>query len=249
MFYEFDSNTFLQVTAVRPIADERWSVEYMQERDKNGAEATFDFLVIASGFFGQPTIPTMSLTKSTADGTQKKRAPKILHSAAYEGREQFRDRTIVVVGGSVSAVEICGDAAIVAAEVHHVVPRSFYVNPRHQPQKPDVDGSPFLPLDVLAYQRAPRDALSSSSRSHDDAFGAIRRENWPKLNETQAKSCGGDLRDLEPFMANRNCEPIFLAIDDHYSHLTRAGFIQLHHGYVTSVDGDSIKFRSDGKEK
>lgn len=150
-----------------------WKVSFLQD----GGEETskdFDFVIVASGFFAQPWIPQSLLPFSSNDPKVAMQTPRILHSSEYAFDRVLslfpsantahvdrlpRKRKVVVVGGSLSAVEVISDLCINinsiqseassaertpgemtrptnmsnSWEVVHVVPRPFWVLPRFLP--------------------------------------------------------------------------------------------------------------------
>jgi len=127
----------------------RWRVQTrsLQEEVK---EETFDYLLIASGFFGKPSFPAVGLGEECA-------AP-VLHSSQYRELPSLLGKTgssggkIVVVGGQMSGVEIAGTiASHLSSAVHspepgpvsnpdkytiqHIIPQPVWVFPLHTSPK------------------------------------------------------------------------------------------------------------------
>jgi cation diffusion facilitator CzcD-associated flavoprotein CzcO len=113
-------------------------------------EETFDYLLIASGFFGKPSFPAVGLGEECA-------AP-VLHSSQYRELPSLLGKTgssggkIVVVGGQMSGVEIAGTiASHLSSAVHspepgpvsnpdkytiqHIIPQPVWVFPLHTSPK------------------------------------------------------------------------------------------------------------------
>ncbi|KUG07244.1 flavin-containing monooxygenase [Solirubrum puertoriconensis] len=76
-----------------------WSV------NKHGEERTevFSHVVVATGRYNKPHLPN-------TPGIEQFRG-KVIHSFAYRGREAFRGQRVLVVGNSISGVEIASDVA------------------------------------------------------------------------------------------------------------------------------------------
>lgn len=121
-----------------------WQVQTTSSTGRT-TEQTFDYLLIASGFFGKPVIPGEICDKA---------AVPVVHSSKYRdlasllGGAQGNGGKVLVVGGQMSGVEIAGTIAthISAAThspgsppipnpekytVHHIVPKPVWVFPLH----------------------------------------------------------------------------------------------------------------------
>lgn len=122
--------------------DDGWDVVLRAEGEEDKT-TTFDYLLVASGFFGKPIVP---------EGLQAPSSIPIIHSSAYRdlkgllGKGKPGGGKILVVGGQMSGVEIAGtigthlSAAMNSLEpseitgieeysIHHVVQRPIWVFP------------------------------------------------------------------------------------------------------------------------
>jgi cation diffusion facilitator CzcD-associated flavoprotein CzcO len=100
-----------------------WRVRW---RGPDGQQTqAFPFVVVASGAEGAPVIPKIAgLDRFTG-------ALGALHSAHYDGVERFRGRAVLVLGCSISALEIASDLAFGgAASVTVANRRQRYVLPK-----------------------------------------------------------------------------------------------------------------------
>jgi cation diffusion facilitator CzcD-associated flavoprotein CzcO len=164
-----------------------WKLSLLPDGGEETSE-DFDFVIVASGFFARPWLPQSLLPFSSYYPKVAMQPPRVLHSAEYAFDRILslfpcantahvdhspRKRKIVVVGGSLSAVEVISDLCINNNsirseapsaernpgqttrpvdmsnlwEIVHVVPRPFWVLPR------------FLPH----LKRTPGDTSSSST--------------------------------------------------------------------------------------
>lgn len=97
--------TSTRVEEIAPHAGNRWTVRSVN-RDGSVTTEEFDQVVVASGRYNQPTIPKFAgLTEFTGKGGAK-------HSFFYKGAEQYRGLRVLVVGNSISGLEICSDLAM-----------------------------------------------------------------------------------------------------------------------------------------
>ena len=184
-----------QVTRVEHISQPDrppWKLFVLRNGEKEACE-DFDFVIVASGFFARPWIPRPFLPFTTRSD------PKMGNHAVFHSSEYTFDRflsgirsdakhipKVVVIGGSLSAVEIISDICIninstrpqasvqrgladartKMCEIIHVSPRPFWVLPRFLPQrKAPADTSPpkFLPLDLIFYDVSKRRDLDPGS--------------------------------------------------------------------------------------
>lgn len=95
------------------------------EKDGQRTVETFSKVVIATGRFNNPVIPAIS-------GAEKFTGEMgIIHASNYKDPGAYRDKSVIVAGGSISALEIASDLAMLgAASVHLTQRRQRYVNPK-----------------------------------------------------------------------------------------------------------------------
>ena len=166
-------------------------VEYISQPDrtpwklflrKGGEEASeeFDFVIVASGFFARPWIPQPFIPFTTRSDSKTDRHG-VFHSSEYTfdrvissfRSDANRIPKVVVIGGSLSAVEIISDICINVNstrsqasaqrspatknewEVIQISPRPFWILPRFLPHQRKAQAGPsppkFLPLDLILY--------------------------------------------------------------------------------------------------
>jgi dimethylaniline monooxygenase (N-oxide forming) / hypotaurine monooxygenase len=88
----------------------------------------FDALVVCSGLYRQPSIPTYSGIETY---------PGILtHSATYKGPERFVGQTVLVMGTGSSGVDIAAELGHVAAHVHLSTRSGAWLLPRYIGDRP-----------------------------------------------------------------------------------------------------------------
>lgn len=97
--------TSTRVEEIAPLANDRWSV-----RSANSAGTVlteeFDRVVVASGRYNHPSIPKFAgLDGFTGRGGSR-------HAFTYKGSDAFRGMRVLVVGNSISGLEICSDLAM-----------------------------------------------------------------------------------------------------------------------------------------
>ncbi|KAG9258454.1 dimethylaniline monooxygenase [Emericellopsis atlantica] len=87
-----------------------------QERDYFWVE-WFDAVVVASGHYAVPYIPTIP----GLEDTERSRPGTVVHSKHFRGRDMYENKRVVIVGVSVSAADIAFDLTTVAKSPVHAV--------------------------------------------------------------------------------------------------------------------------------
>ncbi|KAL6301068.1 hypothetical protein BKA93DRAFT_493219 [Sparassis latifolia] len=132
------------------LRDGKWALNSTVVHDGNETpqpEEAFDYLITATGFFSNPYIPALP-------GLDASPFP-VEHSAVFRDPDAYRGKSVAVVGGSLSAVEIAGALSPYAAKIHHITPAPFYVNPLFVPTTSENSEIPrFAPWDLDSYRRA-----------------------------------------------------------------------------------------------
>ena len=191
-----------------------WIVEYRTPENQISS-ASFDFVIVASGFFHQAHLPENIITSLSHFPGQW------MHSSDYRSPEQVRDKRVLLVGASLSAGEIAADVATSAARIIHIVSRNFWSFPRYIPLLPSDPASPFLPLDLVLYRRA--------TRTSKDEIVLRSAHDYRRLNAFCRGVAGGDQRSFSIAGINDALPPC-LVISDTYDRCTRSGRISLQHG-------------------
>lgn len=217
----------------------------------------FDHLVVASGFFGQPHVPTgLEEFKGVVQhSTRFRNVHALLKDTANP-----EVKNIVVVGGSMSGVEVAediamqlsnethrpGDSRIKDVEkyvVHHVLKKPLWVVPHYVPVKPLLsekgevpevyDPAPhFLPVDLSFYNLAKRPPGPLKNQS-----GNISPEGARAINDSLRCTVGTDQSDLLPNLAPETTNP--LAVQGKM--LTDAPWIAINNHYPSFVRSGVIK--------
>ncbi|EPE28099.1 FAD/NAD(P)-binding protein [Glarea lozoyensis ATCC 20868] len=233
----------------------KWRVE---TSGKEEGKWEFEYLVVATGFFGRPRVPRI-------DGFEG----KVVHSSQVRVVRELVDgegtgKKIVVVGGQMSGVEIAasiagqisseenspGEGFLKDAEkyvVTNVVQTPVWIMPLFLPKEPWVTtpngekiqnpATPFLPCDLVTYNLTfkPPGKLQNTS-GHISEEAAVKThgflEGYIGTDQTEFGSnlsMTGDVRTAVPY----------LAASDTYSEFVRSGKIQTVRGKV--LDGAAGK--------
>lgn len=213
-----------------------------------GAEYEFDYLVVASGFFGKPAIPPR--LKNIV-------GPPIIHSSRYRDLESLlstadvKGTKILVIGGQMSGVEIAGTIAshlssaanapgtskipgVDKYTVHHIIQRPTWVFPLSTSPAPARSAAPFLPLDLPSYNLANRPKPLVNTQGHITVDSA-------KISHNIFRGVlGTDQSEFSPMLAPGEDdlkEPAYLAVSEWYTEFVRSGLITLSEGKLDSVSG------------
>lgn len=206
-------------TRVERIAQEGdgWRIDW-RSRDDAGRD-NFSGVVIATGAEGTPIIPRIpGIGRFTgALGAQ--------HSAQYAGVERFRGHHVLIVGGSISALEIASDLALGgAASVTVSTRRQRYVLPKL------IAG---VPADHVLFTRM---AALSETAMPPEALAAMMKE--------QVVRAGGD---PAPYGAPAPDPDLFVAgitQSQHFLPCVAEGRIAVRPA-VSHIDGRAVQF-ADG---
>lgn len=228
-----------------------WLVAARSE-DGVDAEYEFDYLVVASGFFGEPAIPP---------GLKRDVSIPIIHSSRYRNLASLlstadpKASKILVVGGQMSGVEIAGTIAshlssavntpgastipdVSKYTIHHVVQRPTWVFPLLTSPAPARSAAPFLPLDLSSYNLANRPRPLVNSQGH------ITVESAKTAHSIFRGILGTDQSEFSPRLAPGEDDiekPAYLAVSDWYTEFVRLGLITLAEGKLDSVSGTTAR--------
>jgi hypothetical protein len=213
----------------------KWTVEWTDQHHSDGGKhlsESFDYLVVASGYFSRPFIPPVT-------GLGRFPKERIMHSSSLRSNSQIlaslgeEDGKILVVGGSMSGAEAAASIALdlsstntdpkMTRSVHHITTRPFWAVPTYLPAN-DQPGS-FLPLDMVMYdlsRRPPGDIQY--------ALGPVTTERANIVHAYFESLLGSDQSDVAKGLAlraeseDRNSAP-WVAVTDHYAGFVRSGDI------------------------
>ncbi|KAH8736413.1 hypothetical protein BGZ61DRAFT_339452 [Ilyonectria robusta] len=218
----------------------------------------FDYLLVASGFFGKPIIP---------DSLSKELSIPVIHSSQYRdldgllGKGRAGGGKILVVGGQMSGVEIAGTigAHLSSAtnspdrspiqdvdkyRIHNVIQRPTWVFPLYTSPKPTNVAAPFLPLDFGSYNinNRPKPLVNTQGHITEDTAKMVHGifQNVVGSNQSEFSSL------LRVDDSNNDQQP-YLAVSDWYSDFVRSGLIELSKGKVEALDGSTATLSGGAK--
>ncbi|ROT37162.1 FAD/NAD(P)-binding domain-containing protein [Sodiomyces alkalinus F11] len=256
-----------RVVGAELLEDARWRVtvrksadlghdEEEEEEEEEGARtrvSDFDHVLVASGFFGRPAVP--SWVRGVADAA----AVPVVHSSKYRhlegllgGRGEPGGGRILVVGGQMSGVETAatiashlssavhspGPSRVPNAEhytVHHLIQRPAWVFPLYTTPKPKLAAPPFLPVDMPSYN------LNNRPHPLRDNQGHIPPDTAMTMHNMYEAALGRNPSQFSPSImavpAEDRTEPPYLAMSEHYNELVRLGLITVSRGKLEGLDG------------
>ncbi|KAF3910403.1 hypothetical protein ABW20_dc0103584 [Dactylellina cionopaga] len=232
-----------------------WTVQ-TQSKESGSEEHVFDYLVIASGFFGRPAIPA-----AFKDGPFE---IPVIHSSGYKSLEQLlgdvkeKSGKILVVGGQLSGVEIAGTIATDLSSavnspdsrrdafidpttkkskfsIHHLVQRPAWILPLIIASNPAAAAPPFIPLDLIFQNLANRPPGPLTN-----VQGHVTIEAARFVNSLLSKVLGTDQAEFSPELTVQESDfdsRPFIGIADTYMDFVRSGMIEICRGKLASLSG------------
>lgn len=233
--------------------DSKWNVTSVDQNTRKEWQDSFDYLIVASGFFHRagPRIRQSQM--------QHGAGKRIQHSTQFRDVSSFSDDAgkLVVIGGGISGSESAATAALqisnakhspgaklawADSKVYHVFDRPFYTLPRYVPQNPynqaiqDFNLSPhFLPLDLVLYDIGRRGGNGPVTAS----IGHVPAEKAQKGHEFIRNLLGGDQRATGRMelvsKPDKIQYPAYTGVSDLYAEFVRDGLIVPVNGRVKNI--------------
>ncbi|KAJ4344762.1 uncharacterized protein N0V89_012506 [Didymosphaeria variabile] len=236
-----------------------WNVTSVDQTTRQESKDSFDYLIVASGFFHRAG------PKIRQSQMQHGSGKRIQHSSQFRDVASFSEDAgkVVVVGGGISGSEAAATAAFqisnakhssgqkpawADSKVYHVFDRPFYTLPRYVPQDPydpaiqDFNLSPrFLPLDLILYNLGRRGGDGPITAS----IGQVPAEKAEKGHEFIRNLLGGDQRAtgrLELVSKPDKIQyPAYTGVTDMYAEFVRDGTIVPINGRVVNITQGASK--------
>jgi hypothetical protein len=225
----------------------QWEITSIDNLTQQQSTHTYDYLVVASGFFDRPML--------SFDPSHGQDSVNIQHSSSFRTLPALTNKAgkIVVIGGGISGSEAAAQAALqisnakyspretnsVHAEstVYHIINRPFYCLPRYLPQDCKNPAPCFLPLDLVLY---------NLSRRGDGEITAtittVPPEKAEKGHQFLRSIIGGDQKDIGHsalvYSQDQTRYPGYTGITETYSEFVRSGVIVPVQGWVDKVEED-----------
>ncbi|KAE8351518.1 hypothetical protein BDV28DRAFT_158686 [Aspergillus coremiiformis] len=257
-----------------------WTIQWVLERtgesstDQKVESESFDYLIVASGYFSKPYTPDIpglaGFAEHTAHSSAVHTKEDICSMLEKCGANEGGSGKLVVIGGSMSGVETASALALYLSsmsaassrfrgyEVYHICTRPFWTIPTYLPRAVPQDDTgeksvQFLPLDLVLYDLARRPPGPVQYN-----FGPVSQQQTIKVNEYFLSLLGSQYADHahvggDPHDGTSDAHPSWIAIGDDYAGYVRSDSLHPTIGRVCSVKcpqpglaSIDIK-RSDGK--
>ena len=211
-----------RIEHIRPAGDGSWRLDW-RDLGGGGGEASFDQVVIGSGFLASPfTPPFPGLTEFGGE---------VLHSATCDTaaalRARFTGKRVLVVGAAFSGTEIAAELAPYA-QVTVTFRRPMWFVPRWVQA---AIGEPRYPIDLVIYNR---------------------RADNPLLREPHEflRRVGGDPGAVSPELAfDRDAEPpMAIIISDDFLALVRGGSVAVKRSASLRFDAGGVTYADDTRQ-
>ncbi|KAL8388850.1 hypothetical protein RB595_008976 [Gaeumannomyces hyphopodioides] len=238
----------------------QWAVTTRTGDDKT-EKKVFDCVIVGSGYFGKPLVPTMfkSAGVPVITSTEYRDLRSLfgagLDNTALDSKikaEPAPNPKILVVGGQMSGVEI---AALIATHlssaayspkeraipnasgysVVHIAEQPSWIFPLFTTPAPSETFPPFLPCDLTSYN------LTNRPMPLLNTQGSLSVGEARNINRIFCSSLGGAQEDFGSVLGMRRKnlfdQPPLLAMSEHYSEFVRLGRIHPIRARVTSFSG------------
>ena len=261
--FGLNSNIFLnhRVTNADIMEDMKtWKISSYNAVTQQSTTQSFDYLVIASGFFERPG--------RTFSPSPNADLSNIQHSSDFRDLSSLslRSGKVAVIGGGISGSEAAAQAAFqissakhspgnsksvhADSKIYHIINRPFYCLPRYLARDPykestgDVNLAPtFLPLDLVLYNLSRRGDVQISA-----SITTVPADKASKGHEFMRSVIGGDQQEYNsPALVHSSAQtqyPAYCGITDTYLEFVRSGLIIPVQGWADKVEkqGDSALF-------
>jgi hypothetical protein len=200
-----------------------WEVQWYNEQRQLLTEE-FDSVVVATGFFGQPAIRNELISLDFSG--------EVIHSNEFKNSFNYEGKRVAVIGGSHNAAEIASNVSLYAKSVHHITPRPFWPMPRLLPINPSSSTSPYLPLDLIFFQRASHETFEKETALNSPEKNQILDQYFRSFHGSKTP-----YGPLEKASSSQNCSPLppVIAIADYYSQMIQSEKIQVVFGRVGRI--------------
>ncbi|KAH8660356.1 hypothetical protein BX600DRAFT_415269 [Xylariales sp. PMI_506] len=242
------------------LGSDSWTVQVRSAADNGIEEHKFDYLLVASGFFGQAVVPRFVRGRQFDI--------PVIHSSKYRdlksllGDPTGKSGKILVVGGQMSGVEISGTiASHVSAltnlpvslsndgeergrlSVHHIIQRPSWLIPLLTTPKPGSKAPPFMPLDLATYNLSNRPLPLENTQHH------VPVEMARQLNAIFRASLGTDQSNFSSLLSIKEDDyddVPFITVNDPYTEFVRSGAIELSRGKLEEICGSTAIISPSG---
>jgi dimethylaniline monooxygenase (N-oxide forming) len=210
------------VTNIKQTTTKKWMVEWI----RNGLvdSATFDFVIVCSGFFAKAAIPHFP-------GLEKFKGT-ICHSKDFKKPDSYENKSVLVIGSAFSGCDIAESLARKTDKVFHMYRRPKWILPRYL-KNPTTNR--LVPADLVYYNRE-SNALSRN---------ATREELNEKKNTWFKSICNQETISDDLAIVSPPTDPPFVTISDTYLDQIKQNRIHIKKGTIQKIDGENIYFQDN----
>lgn len=144
--------------------DNKWILTLRKSNPETGKDEwyqeKFDAVIVASGHYQTPYIPYI-------EGLETRKANSIIHSKAFRSAEEFKDENVLLVGSSLSGIDI----------VQYIEPYAKSLTISRSPGKEEI--LPWLTRAAVSYPNKPR--ISKINGSTVEFVDGTKLENVDKI--------------------------------------------------------------------
>lgn len=245
---KFDLNKHIrfrhQVEYVQRLSDHSWSVKFKNLSTNEVTTEIFEFLIIASGIFSSPKTPRLDhLNMSAYRGTIK-------HSSQFRKNDPDLEcaKNILVVGGSISAVDIAGVLASSNKHITHLFRRKVAVVSRLWREKiAEPNLYTIQPLEFFSYPRSNGFVDASSSLSvpkQDESKKKSELKKFFPFQQQATSCCKSACPEALRIDFDRTSEEIIIGQSDAYIDAVRDGIIHAIQSEVERFDENGVYLKS-----
>lgn len=237
---EFLENT--KVTRVDMLdtpAGKSYRVSYVNNTTGEVSEDIFDKVVVTTGFFSD--VPSIPFDFEGFHGN-------VIGSHSYRNPSSYKDKKVVMVGGSFSGCEVAAEIAKEAAEVHHIVSAHAYVVPTYLPENAADPTTGFVPIDTAFYRLDDKRIEKVSSYLENGPVDTSNDfENIYKTEEEDLRThdylagllgTNNDVFHAAGLVKTRKARVV---ISDQYRRMVKCGKICIHKGKLRKLSNDYLE--------
>src|SRR2546423_1325159 len=230
-------------------------------------QASFDYLVVASGFFAVPRMPNVQGIEEFSTKAKLRHSSKL--RSIQDDLVDGGSGKIVVVGGSMSGVEAAAAAAFQLSSskyspgkrkdysrytVHHLISRPFWGLPSYVLRKApsgDAEGSKrsspsFLPEEMAGNDLSGRAEGAVSYRPSRQISQTSMKATNTRISQflgTKQATLGDGLLSFEG--ERMNTQLPWIAISSTYAEFVRSGDIKVHLGSAVEMKSTTLEARGN----
>jgi dimethylaniline monooxygenase (N-oxide forming) len=195
----------------------QWFVTTSGSRTPQGP---FAGVVVCAGAFARASVPT-AFDYSRFRG-------RVLHSAQYRSAADFANKRVVVVGGSLSGIEISAHLAEHGVPVTIILSRPVWIVPRYAPVKADFGTAPW---DLVLYRRGVQAA---------DGEDATAEQTNRRIASFYQTTFGNPGAVHEALRTEVDGTPPHVVVSDRFLEFVRRGAVVPIRGRVASITDDGV---------